>query len=124
MSLTDDSDALETNIKAKLSSHVKKRIKQTGGTKRKSEPSLEDPDTEDGTGSNKKCPTKGKKHVKPQDDDQDSDKGELETQSPPQKISTLDVLQLLLNDRKRALMRDKDVIEFIRMKQSRFPHFK
>lgn len=125
MSLTDDSDTMDKNIRAKLNTHLKKRIKQTNSLKRKSEPTAHEPDTLDVPAKKPSGKGKSKKSKNPPVDDDDSDKGEEitvpEETATPAKVSTLDVLQLLLNEKKRSLMRDAEVINFIRNKQARIP---
>lgn len=122
MNLQDDSE----DIKTKLNLHVKKRIKQTNTSpqKRKVDPNSEDPDPTETPTKPPSGKSKAKKPKTQNTDEVDSDKGEggdsLEV-IPPQKVSTLDVLQLLLNEKKRSLMKDVEVIDFIRMKQGPIP---
>lgn len=129
MSFTDDStDATDKDIKAKLNLHVKQRIKQTSTMKRKQESNTDDPEAPP-EGSTKKPPGKQQKAKKSKPstvDEEDSDRGgggggdgDLPEVSSPKKVTTLDVLQLLLNKKKLSLMQDPEVIELIRKKQGR-----
>lgn len=122
MNLQDDSG----DIKTKLNLHVKKRIKQTNTSpqKRKVDPNSEDPDPTETPTKPPSGKSKAKKPKTQNTDEVDSDKvegGDSLEVIPPQKVSTLDVLQLLLNEKKRSLMKDVEVIDFIRMKQGPIP---
>lgn len=123
MSFTDDSEL----IKAKLNMHVKKRLKESP-QKRKVDPTTpEDPPQ---AHSPKKQKQKTKK-MKPKklelDDDEESNSEDRAADASDAggpdaipKVSTLDVLQVLLNQKKVSLLRDESVIEFLRKKQIRF----
>lgn len=121
MSVDDtDSRAVDKDIKNKLNLHLKKRIKQTiTTTKRKCEPCPEDDpefDPEDGA---VRKPTGKTKAKKPKAEEEEQSDKEVE---PSQKtVPVLNILQFLLNEKKRSLMRDSQVIEMIRKKQGRIP---
>lgn len=107
------------DIKTKLNLHLKKRIKQTNTQKRKSDVADEDPDTQ---GPSKRA--SGKQRTikpKPVEEEELSDKGDGDPAPVQKGVSTLDVLQLLLNEKKRSLMMDEEVINFIRTKQGKIP---
>lgn len=110
-----DSDAVDKDIKAKLNLHLKKRIKQTNAVKRKVESQPED--TEASEGTSKKRPGKGKGKKSKIQSAEEEDSGDVPEAPQPQKVSTMDVLQLLLNEKKRSLIMDSDVINYIRSKQ-------
>lgn len=110
-----DSDAVDKDIKAKLNLHVKKRLKQTNTVKRKIESKTEDSEASEGT---RKKPTgKGKAKKSKILSPEEEDSGDVPEVPQPQKVSTMDVLQLLLNEKKRSLMMDSGVINYIRSKQ-------
>lgn len=127
MSFSDDSEL----IKAKLNSHLKKKLKdQDQSTQYSSKRKADNAPPEDShlTPTSPKKPktkakkTNPKKAVELDDDGSNSGAEASDTATDgagSQKVSTLDVLQVLLNQKKVSLLRDESVIEFIRKKQSR-----
>lgn len=110
----------DPDIKAKLNSHVKKRLKTSNSPKKETQDDLQPVPSPKKSSSGGKPKSKKAAKANSHHEEEDSDKeGNSSEATTTRTIGTLDVLHLLLNEKKRSLMCDGEVLDCIRRKQGR-----